>query len=169
MKRTFTDTDGRKWTPKLTLFEAARVKRQLDINMEELDDITRMVQDPALLCDVLFVVCETEANARCVNAETFGRSLAGDAIKAARQALLMAVSDFFEDTRKRTAFSEYIQAMTEEGDKTLDLIMKSTKATKRKIREQGDEFRASLQKELGNPEMPDSGEPSGGLPESSEA
>jgi len=158
MKRNFTDTNGAVWTPKITLFEAARIKRNLEVNIEEIDDINRMIQDPSLLCDTLYIVCEEEARGRNISAEIFGKSLLGDAIKDARQALLGAVSDFFEDPRKRTAFLEYVGTLIEEGDKTLDLIVKSGKATKQKIREEGKKFREELQKQLENPT---SGEKSG--------
>ena len=165
MQRNFTDTNGKQWFPKLTLFEAARIKRNLEINIEDFEDIQRMVQDPFLLCETLFIVCETEANRLGISQEVFGRSLAGDSIREAREALLYAVSDFFEDKRKRTAFIEVIESLNEEGEATLSLIAESTEAAKQTIKKQGAEYRKNLKKQLENPT---SGEESGDAPESSE-
>ena len=175
MNRTFKDNEGRVWTPKVTLYEAARIKRNCNIHIEDFDDIQRMVQDPMLLCDTLFIVCEDEAVRKGVSAENFGRSLFGDAIKAAREALLTAVSDFFSDPRARTAFMECMETLNEESDKTIDKIMETLGATKESIREEGEVFRRKLMEEVEKQKKnkkksstSNSGKTFGASPESSE-
>ena len=62
-----------------------------------IDDI---VNDPCLLVDILWVVCEKQAKAQGVTDEDFGASLAGDSIEDATRAFLDELVDFFPGARR---------------------------------------------------------------------
>lgn len=134
----------------MTLFEAARIKRNVDINIEDFDDIQKMIQNPFLLCDTLYIVCEDEATKCKISAEQFGKSLAGDAIKAARESLLMAISDFFEAPGKRIAFMEMTESLNEQGELTIKMIEENTEKMKESIRREGEANRKKIMAMLGN-------------------
>lgn len=94
----FTDTTGREWKVAITVADVRRVKETLDVNLVHaiggtlLQDLS---EDPLLLCDVLYVVCQQQAEERQVSDADFGRGLAGDVITDATSAFLQALVDFF--------------------------------------------------------------------------
>ena len=57
--------------------------------------LEKLINDPILLCDVIYCVCMEEADSRGVSDEDFGRAMAGDAIELATTALLEELVDFF--------------------------------------------------------------------------
>lgn len=61
--------------------------------------LQRLVSDPILLCDVIYVVCRPQAETAGVSDEDFGRAMAGDAIDAATTAVLEELADFFPGAR----------------------------------------------------------------------
>jgi hypothetical protein len=62
--------------------------------------IEKLVGDPILLCDVIYVICKPEADQRSITDEDFGRSMAGDAIDHATTSLLEELVDFFPKSRR---------------------------------------------------------------------
>ena len=64
------------------------------------DTIDRVANDPILLCDILWVLCEGQAKASGVTDEDFGSSLAGDSIEEATRAFLDELVDFFPGARR---------------------------------------------------------------------
>ena len=63
--------------------------------------VERLISDPVLLCDVVYVVCKEEADSKDVSDEDFGRAMAGDALEHATTALLEELIDFFPQGRRR--------------------------------------------------------------------
>ena len=103
---TFTDTQGRPWTITLNVDAIRRVRSVLNINLLEAIEgrlLERLITDPVLLCDILFVVIQPEAIAKGISDEDFGRSLGGDVLDVATTALLEELVDFFPSA-KRTVF-----------------------------------------------------------------
>lgn len=113
----FKDNKGRDWdvivdVPNLKLvrerchFELGKL---LADNFKRLDELA---EDPVLLVDVLFVLCEEQAKEKKVAPEEFGRSLTGDAIGAAYDALRDAYADFCPSQRAKPlrALAEKIKA-----------------------------------------------------------
>ncbi|MGC1272619.1 MAG: hypothetical protein WBC44_02840 [Planctomycetaceae bacterium] len=100
---TFTDTAGRAWSVVINVDAIRRVRARLDVNLLDAIEgrlLERLVGDPVLLCDVLFVLVEPEAIAKQVTDEEFGRSLGGDVLEAATTALLEELVDFFPSGRR---------------------------------------------------------------------
>jgi hypothetical protein len=103
--KTFADNAGRTWALKVDVSTIRRVRDVLELNLLELVDLKsnmleRLYQDPCLLCDILFVLVKPEAEAKGVTDEDFGRSLGGDALGDATDALLTEIVDFFPKGRR---------------------------------------------------------------------
>jgi hypothetical protein len=95
---TFTDATGRTWSVAINVDTVRRVKALAGVNLMDVVEgqlVARLQTDPVLLCDVLYAVCKPQADAQNVTDEDFGRSMAGDAIEAATEALLEDLTDFF--------------------------------------------------------------------------
>ena len=102
--RSFEDSTGRKWTVAINVDAVKRVKALLGVDLLEAVEgslLERLIGDPVLLCDILFVVCKPQADAAGVTDEQFGQAMAGDAIDAATGAFLEALVDFFPPSRRR--------------------------------------------------------------------
>jgi hypothetical protein len=100
----FQDNSNRDWTVEINVATVKRVKSLVDVNLlEALDGVLleRLIEDPILLCDVLYTVCKPEADERSVSDEDFGRALAGDVIEAATAALLEALVAFFPPAKRQ--------------------------------------------------------------------
>ena len=96
--KTFNDNAGRTWTVAINVDAIKRVKSLLSINLLEAVEgklIEQLVSDPVMLCDVLYVLCKPEADAKQVTDEDFGRAMAGDAIDLGTTCLLEELVDFF--------------------------------------------------------------------------
>lgn len=102
--RTFVDKAGRTWTVSITV---DAIKRVRDLLKEDLLDIgavlPRLLVDPILLCDVIYVVCKPQADQLNISDTDFARAMAGDAIAAAKAALLEELVDFFHEPSQREA------------------------------------------------------------------
>lgn len=102
--RTFADNAGRTWTVAINVDSIKRVKSLLSVNLLDAIEgklIEQLASDPVLLCDVIYVLCKPEADARNVSDEEFGRAMAGDAIDNATTALLEELVDFFPSGKRQ--------------------------------------------------------------------
>jgi hypothetical protein len=102
--KTFTDNAARAWTIQVNVDALKRVKSLLDgVDLMEAVDgklLQRMLDEPVLLCDIIYALCKPQADAAGVTDEDFGRAMAGDAIDNATQALLEELVDFFPQRRR---------------------------------------------------------------------
>ena len=107
--KSFEDKSGAKWELEVTVGVVKRVRAVLNIDLAKLDETLyeRLADDPVLLVDLLWVLCEKQAQGRQISDEQFGEGLAGDSIEAATTALLEAVADFFPGPR-RSLFQKVI-------------------------------------------------------------
>lgn len=103
--KTFADNAGRTWAVAINVAAVKRVKDLLGVNLLEIADqkgslLERLVDDPCLLCDILFCLVKPEAEAKGITDEEFGRALGGDCLDAATDALLTEIADFFPKGRR---------------------------------------------------------------------
>ena len=101
--KTFTDNAARAWTIQVNVDALKRVKSLLEVDLMEAVDgklLQRMLDEPILLCDIIYALCKPQADAAGVTDEDFGRAMAGDAIDNATQALLEELVDFFPQRRR---------------------------------------------------------------------
>lgn len=121
--RTFKDNAGRTWTVSVDVDAIRRVRSALGINLastELAQVLERLLSDPVLLCDVLFVVCKPEADKLGVSDVDFGRAMAGDAIEAGTLALLEELANFTPNPRDRARVKRLLQAMQQLAERTRD-------------------------------------------------
>ena len=109
--RQFTDTKERVWKVELNVRQMKRVRDILGIDLVNViqagkdgavatDTLDRVANDPILLVDILWVLCEGQAKAAGVTDDDFGSSLAGDSIADATRAFLDELVDFFPGARR---------------------------------------------------------------------
>jgi hypothetical protein len=109
--RQFTDTKGRVWDVELNVRQMKRVRDVLGIDLVNViqagkdgavatDTLDRVANDPILLVDILWVLCEGQAKTAGVTDDDFGSSLAGDSISDATRAFLDELVDFFPGARR---------------------------------------------------------------------
>ena len=109
--KTFTDNKGRTWEVALNIRQMKRVRDVLGVDLVNVisatkdggvstDTLERVANDPILLVDILWVLCEGQAKASGVTDEDFGSSLAGESVEAATRALLDELVDFFPGARR---------------------------------------------------------------------
>jgi hypothetical protein len=101
----FKDNAGREWIVEFNVTTLKRVRTRLGVNLANLigdnfAEFTRVVSDPMLLCDVLFVLCEDQHAG--VSDLDFGRAMAGDVITAAANAMYAAMVDFSPSQLRET-------------------------------------------------------------------
>ena len=109
--KTFTDNKGRVWEVELNIRQMKRVRDILGIDLVNIistgkdgavatDTLDRVANDPILLVDILWVLCEGQAKPAGVTDDDFGSSLAGDSIEEATRAFLDELVDFFPGARR---------------------------------------------------------------------
>lgn len=165
--QTFTDIHGRKWTVGVTVNTVKRVKSRLGIDMiTDPDQFLKQIQDIIALCDILYVVCQDEANPLGINDELFGGSLAGPVIKEAKNALIEAYLAFFPDpelTAKLRVVAEKYNAV---GNKVIALLDKKMPQIARKMDEEVDGVLADIESQIDKDTLT-TGNSSTNVPESS--
>jgi len=123
--KAFTDTAGRTWTVCVNVDAIKRVRTLLEVNLlEVLDDgcklLARLHDDPVLLVDVLYALCQPQAEAQNITDVQFGQAMSGDALLHANRALLEGLSDFFPSARQRAAMKNLLQKTERVVDRLLD-------------------------------------------------
>lgn len=122
---TFTDAAGRVWTITIHVAAIKRVHARLGLNLYQLLDdrfqaLGALLGDPLRLVDVLYVLCQDEAQARNISDEDFGRAMFGDAIHHAAEAFLEELIDFFPDPRGRQSLQTILAEARKVRDRMLD-------------------------------------------------
>jgi len=113
----FKDANKREWIVKLDAPKIQSVRSRCNVNLTDFEGNAygQMSDDPCLLVNVLWVLCENDAKE--VTQTQFGEALVGNAIDDATAALLEAIKDFFPE-RKRdllTAIAAQNQKFEEAG------------------------------------------------------
>lgn len=100
--RKFTDTNGDDWLIRLDVATNKRVRDELGVDLLKFDDTLygRLLTEPEILVDVLYVVLAPRIADRNLDAVGFAERLAGDVIEDAAVALLEAITDFFPRRRR---------------------------------------------------------------------
>jgi len=104
--QTFSDSAGRVWTVSISVGTVTRVRSMLNVDLMQAiegDLVPQLMNDVVLLCNVLYVVCKPEADARGISDVEFGESMGGDALGDGEEALLEALT-FFSHPSRRDAF-----------------------------------------------------------------
>ena len=122
--QTFRDNAGRTWTIAVDIAGVKRVRTALSVDLMEFLEgrlLHRLVSDPVLLCDILYVLCRPEADRGGVSDEDFGRAMGGDTIEHATRALVEALVSFSPNPRDRENLRRVVQAMHTAMEKARDI------------------------------------------------
>lgn len=132
--QTFTDADGRLWKIALNIASVRDIREKMRgvetlaaVDFLDYAALLTSLNDVFFAADLLFVVVSKEAEAREIDAESFGRALGGSILFDAINAFVAAYIDFFPDPtiapklrtivekgrEARTALAEIITAKTE--------------------------------------------------------
>lgn len=115
MPATFTDTAGRVWTVVVTTETLKRVRSVMAVDLMEFVEgtlMSKLMGDIVLLCDVLYLVCKPEADARGMTDAQFGESLDGDVLLAAEEALAEGLFRISHPSRREAARKAWDKAKT---------------------------------------------------------
>jgi len=139
--RSFKDNADRTWTITLNVYAVKKVRDLLQVDLLDLSGdpsirrggpgagdkpdnglLYRLIADPVVLVDVLYVVCQDQAEEANVTDEQFGRAMAGDAIDGATKAFLEELADFTPSPRDRARARKVIDATWKLIDKAQDVL-----------------------------------------------
>jgi len=110
----FTDTQNRVWTVAINFATVRRVRDMLKIDLVANDIgsvIEKIVSDPIVLGDVLYVIVKPQADELKISDIQFGEGLAGDAVEEASKAFFDELADFTPNPRNRARVKKVIEAM----------------------------------------------------------
>jgi hypothetical protein len=149
----FTDALGRRWLLQITVGSCRKAKDALGLDLihptEELFE--RLCDSPLDLADLLWLLCEEQAQAAGVSDEQFGCGLGGDAIDEASAALLQALVNF-SPRHRRAPLEKVIEKVQALSDRMTQKVLREIES---------EAFDRMLEEKLG--------EPFTGSPESSES
>ena len=125
--KTFKDMTGLEWRVSVNITTIKRVKGMcdvdlLDIGADENNIIARLMDDPILLCNVIYSICAPQATEHGISDEAFGEAMAGDAIDSATDAVLSDLVDFIPAS-KRPALRKMYEKLQAYQTKACDLAM----------------------------------------------
>lgn len=114
----FKDNEGRTWAFKIHVGSVKKCKAILGIDLPGLFDdgmvrLAELLGDPAKLSDVLFILCQADAEQRKLSQDDFDAAFAGDVIQAASNAFQEELVDFFQEESRRAVLRKTIQKSRE--------------------------------------------------------
>lgn len=103
--RQFRDGKDRIWTLEVNVAQIKHVLKRVQFDLRHLFDndaaeFARLLGDEILLVDVLFALCEEQAQRDGVTDLDFGRAFTGEVLTAAAKAFVEAYADFFDGPAK---------------------------------------------------------------------
>lgn len=119
MKASFTDGDGREWKLRLTVGLVEDIQKETGVELGDesnADWLALLFGKRRKLVEVLWLLCEAQADKAGVTPEQFGHLFDGATLDAAGTALAAAVADFFPRSRISQALRENLQAILEAGE-----------------------------------------------------
>ena len=121
----FKDNASREWKVEITVATIKRVRDLLGVDLMEVVDgdlVQRLIRDPILLCDVIYVVCKPQADEKSITDEDFGQAMAGDVIEQATTALLEELVAFSPSPKDRENLARALEATNRVMDRTRDMV-----------------------------------------------
>lgn len=119
--KSFKDLNGRQWIVQINYSARQRVKALVNLDLFDPSVFDRLGDDPGLILEVLYAVCQEQAEKDSIRLEQFADAIAGDPLDAAQEALTEALFDFFPQ-RRREALRKMYAAAKQMQEKALQLI-----------------------------------------------
>lgn len=137
----FTDGKGTKWSLMVGVHEARRMKREADVDIDQLED-GKVFMDLATsrmkLAGCLWILCESAADRQQVDEIEFAKRLTADCLDEAVIALVGAIINFTPDS-KRKAMELVHQKMIEAIERGSATMQSWATDNQRKIDQQIDQ------------------------------
>ena len=158
--RVFTDSLGRSWALTIHVAAVKRVRAYCEVDLntlleDGLEAYSELVGDPIKFVDVLYVLCQQEAEEKKITDEDFGRGLFGEGIDRAKAAFDQELADFFPDQRRReaarrimTAKAQVESILLRELEQSAPLNAESIVRSSRKPSTDSPESSASIREDL---------------------
>ncbi len=121
------DTSGRTWATNINVGTIKRVKAITGKNLLDLaggELASEVMQDPCLLCDILFAIHQPEAEKQGISDEQFAECLGGDSIEEATDALMNELIDFFPNSQRRKVLAQAMKQAKEQEAKAIEAASK---------------------------------------------
>lgn len=122
--RAFKDSQGREWFLNVNTGTVKNVRAARDVDLLDTtgEVYERLADDPVLLVDVLWLLCQEQAQKVGLTDAQFGEGLVGDAIEDATTALMGAIADF-TPSRKRAVVLKGAELMTRVRQKGTEIAL----------------------------------------------
>lgn len=134
---TFRDNAGREWLVEINVAAAKRVrglKPDFDLVSPDIGaTLLALARDPILLVDAIYLLCKPQADERKVSDEDFGRSMSGDSIEKAVDAMTVALTDFTPSPRGRERLRAVLTAVRKSQDRMEDKADAATSEILRRL------------------------------------
>lgn len=124
--KSFKDSEGRTWEIAINVATVRRVRGsvlKLDL-MKLVDDgakgLGELLADVVGFVDLIYVLCQSQAEQRGITDEDFGRGMGGDSITAAADAFIEEFIDFFPQPAARTNLRRLMSKSKEVGQILMD-------------------------------------------------
>ncbi len=126
------DENGRTWELKINVSQIKRVKAAtktsedpggidlLDIANKEM--LSRVLGDPILFVDILYILCKDEADSENVTDEQFGEGFGGDRIYDAAESFMSEIINFTPNPRQRMALGDLWNKIKQTDERAADLV-----------------------------------------------
>lgn len=99
----FNDVAGRSWELQLDALAIQAVRSEVDpdfLKGPAQETFARLLNDPALLCLTIYVLCRRQMQARDISQEDFMMGVVGQAIADATEALVVAIMGFIPPSER---------------------------------------------------------------------
>jgi hypothetical protein len=110
----FMDCEARTWNLRIDIDAIRRVRSAYSIDLAtalaSTETIERLTSDIVLTIDVIYEICRPVAEKHGVTPESFGRSLAGDALGQAVTAFEEALVEFLPESNRRATARRILEA-----------------------------------------------------------
>lgn len=113
----FADSEKREWAVVVNVGAVRRVRDALGVDLLDVARgglLERLADDPVLLVNVLYVLCRSEADARGVSDEDFGRAMVGGVLDDAASALFKELLDFFPSAQRARALGKLARLLKDQ-------------------------------------------------------
>ena len=122
--RVFKDNEGISWNIEILVETVLKIRAEYDVDLVGLtpEALGKLEDDPIVLCQIIWALCEEQAKPREMDVKAFARAVAGDPLDAAWEAISGAISDFSRG-RKRSRWQKVLALtakMHEKEDKLLE-------------------------------------------------
>jgi hypothetical protein len=119
--QTFKDSAAREWIITVNYSTKQRVQGMAQVDLFDLSVFEKLGNDPGKLIEILYAICQEQADKTGLKKEQFYDAIIGDCLEAAADALTQEIINFFPK-RRREVFQKLVATAGQVQDKALALI-----------------------------------------------